>query len=106
MERVAPTERPLLRGPVGLAQRLLIALASLSHQPARLIADKPTSAPDPTRQAKILKLFAAIHAKGTAPGVRRLGYGSQGVRRQGYGAKGTVPGSTAPGVRRQGYGTR
>lgn len=50
---------------VGLAQRFLIALALL-HHPSLLIADEPTSALDPITQAGILKLFAAIHAGGTA----------------------------------------
>jgi ABC-type dipeptide/oligopeptide/nickel transport system ATPase component len=31
-----------------------------------LIADEPTSALDPITQGEILKLFAAIHARGTA----------------------------------------
>jgi ABC-type dipeptide/oligopeptide/nickel transport system ATPase component len=45
---------------VGLAQRVLIAMAIL-HQPALLIADEPTSALDSITQSEILQLFAGLN---------------------------------------------
>jgi len=45
---------------VGLAQRVLIAMAIL-HRPALLIADEPTSALDSITQSEILQLFARLN---------------------------------------------
>ncbi len=45
---------------VGLAQRVLIAMAVL-HRPALLLADEPTSALDALTQAGILELFSKLN---------------------------------------------
>ncbi len=51
---------------VGLAQRVLIAMAVL-HRPALLLADEPTSALDALTQAEILGLFRTLNREfGTA----------------------------------------
>ncbi len=66
LERVQlPTDSAFLRQyphqlSVGLAQRVLIALALL-HQPPLILADEPTSALDAITQAAILQLFAALN---------------------------------------------
>jgi ABC-type dipeptide/oligopeptide/nickel transport system ATPase component len=66
-----PAERAFLRLyprelSVGLAQRVLIAMAIL-HRPALLIADEPTSALDAITQAEILALFRRLNEElGTA----------------------------------------
>jgi ABC-type dipeptide/oligopeptide/nickel transport system ATPase component len=47
---------------VGLAQRVLIAMAVL-HRPSMLIADEPTSALDAVTQSEILRLFSDLNAR-------------------------------------------
>ena len=59
-----PAEEAFLRNyprhlSVGLAQRVLIAMATV-HRPALLLADEPTSALDMITQAEILELFARL----------------------------------------------
>src|SRR5262249_43439936 len=47
---------------VGLAQRVLIAMAIL-HKPALLVADEPTSALDSITQSEILRLFGGLNQR-------------------------------------------
>lgn len=47
---------------VGLAQRVLIAMAIL-HRPSLLIADEPTSALDVITQSEVLQLFAKLNGE-------------------------------------------
>lgn len=44
----------------GQLQRLLIAIAALTHRPSLLLADEPTTTLDATVQAQVLKLLLAI----------------------------------------------
>ncbi|HBY59636.1 MAG TPA: ABC transporter ATP-binding protein [Solibacterales bacterium] len=44
---------------VGMAQRVLVALAIL-HEPAVILADEPTSALDPINASEVLSLFARL----------------------------------------------
>lgn len=44
----------------GQLQRLLIAIAALTHRPALLLADEPTTTLDATVQAQVLRLLLAV----------------------------------------------
>ncbi|GAA0708442.1 ABC transporter ATP-binding protein [Dactylosporangium roseum] len=47
----------------GQLQRLLIAIAALTHRPALLLADEPTTTLDATVQAQVLRLLLAVRAE-------------------------------------------
>ncbi len=47
----------------GQLQRLLIAIASLAHKPALMLADEPTTTLDATVQAQVLRLLLDMRAK-------------------------------------------